>query len=98
MLELVLDIKNNRRRKSKSDQGTGYPGDESLLEEGTLTPGVKAWLRGADVAAVQLQGVSWEALIDSTKKVGSNTQIERALAERNHDHARWSGCLECLLL
>lgn len=60
MLDLVLDIKNNRRRK----------GDEpAAAAEGTLGPAARAWLRSADVQAVQLQGLSWQRLAQPGKKV-----------------------------
>ena len=59
MLDLVLDIKNNRRR------GKG----EAVAAEGTLGPAAKAWLRAANVGAVQLQGITWAVLTQPDKKV-----------------------------
>ena len=67
MLDLVIDIKNNRKR-SKADAKAAF-NEPAVTAEGALGPAAKAWLRSADVASVQLQGVSWETLIDANKKV-----------------------------
>ena len=72
MLELVLDVKNNRRRTAAA-----------AAAEGALGPAAKAWLRGADLGAVQLQGISWELLTDPGKKVGCRSGLVTAPASRS---------------
>ena len=62
MLELVLDIKNNRQPK-----GGGAISTESLLGQGSLR-----WLRESRVAEVQLRSVNWPKLLAPRKKVLSD--------------------------
>lgn len=60
MLELVLDIKNNRRTKGS----TPASALDSLLGQGSLR-----WLRESHVVDVQLRAVSWQKLLQPDKKV-----------------------------
>ena len=60
MLELVVDIKNNRKAKSSTSENTL----ESFLSQGSLR-----WLKESKVEDVQLRGVTWERLLDPNKKV-----------------------------
>ena len=59
MLELVVDIKNNRKAKSSTSENTL----ESFLSQGSLR-----WLKESKVEDVQLRGVTWERLLDPNKK------------------------------
>lgn len=59
MLELVLDVKNNRRPK-----GSAAASQESLLSQGSLK-----FLRDSKGAEVQLRTVTWEKLLQPSKKV-----------------------------
>lgn len=60
MLELVMDIKNNRKSKNASDGKTL----ESYLSQGT-----QRWLKESKVEEVQLKNLTWERLLDPQKKV-----------------------------
>ena len=59
MLELVLDIKNNRRPKG---------GATAAALESLLSVGAQRWLRESRVAEVQLRGLTWEKLLLPNKK------------------------------
>ena len=59
MLELVLDVKNNRRPKA---------GATVAALEALLSVGAQRWLRESRVAEVQLRGVTWEKLLLPNKK------------------------------
>jgi len=61
MLELVLDIKNNRRPKGA---GAGAGGLEGLLSQGS-----QKWLKDSQVGEVQLRAVTWSKLLQPDKKV-----------------------------
>ena len=60
MLELVVDVKNNRKSKSSALANTL----ESYLSQGSLR-----WLKESRVADTQLKNLTWERLIDPQKKV-----------------------------
>lgn len=61
LLGLVLDIKNNRQRS----QGTGGP----LTITAVLSAGVLKWLRTSGIDEVQLRNLSWQQVLQPTKKV-----------------------------
>lgn len=60
MLELVLDIKNNRKLKGSAQVAAL----ESLLSQGSLR-----FLRESKVPEIQLHGLTWEKLMQPQKKV-----------------------------
>jgi hypothetical protein len=61
MLELVLEIKNNRKSKGGSVTAAGL---EVLLSQGS-----QKWLKDSQVAEVQLRAVTWGKLLQPDKKV-----------------------------
>lgn len=74
LLGLVLDIKNNRQRS----QGTGGP----LTISAVLSAGVARWLRTSGIDEVQLRNLSWQQVLQPTKKVSclSTRKTHRASA------------------
>ncbi|KAF8061907.1 MRF1 [Scenedesmus sp. PABB004] len=78
MLELVMDIKNNRAREAKAKAkkgaaaGGGGGGGAAAAGRGgaaaVLQPPLLKWLRGAGVADVTLANVSWAKLLQPDKK------------------------------
>ncbi|GAX86627.1 hypothetical protein CEUSTIGMA_g14035.t1, partial [Chlamydomonas eustigma] len=63
MLDLVVDVKNNRR--SADSGGSGGKRAASVL-----SPGVLKWLRQSGVEEVQLRNITWEKLLDKSKRKG----------------------------
>lgn len=59
MLELILDIKNNRQPK----------GGKGAALESFLSQGAQRWLKESKVPDVQLRAVTWETLLAPNKKV-----------------------------
>ena len=64
MLELILDIKNNRQPKG---------GSKGAALEMFMGQGAQCWLKESKVADIQLRAVTWEKLLSPDKKV----QLER---------------------
>ena len=61
MLDLVVDIKNNKRRgDSGSSQGSG--------PAAVLSPAIGKWLRSLDVSAVAMGGIPWQRIVSKRKK------------------------------
>lgn len=69
MLELVIDIKNNRKRdvsgnsKSKASGSSSKGGAAAVLQ-----PGVIKWLKQSGVDDVKLVNLSWKKLVTPDKK------------------------------
>jgi hypothetical protein len=65
MLDLVVDVKNNRKQGAESVGSHGGRRAASVL-----SPGVLKWLRQSGVEEVQLRNLSWEKLVDKSRKKG----------------------------
>lgn len=71
MLDLVIDIKNNRKPRSNVDRSKFDPvvdGSGRRGAAGVLQPGLLKWLRGAGVDDVTLVNLSWSKLTAPDKK------------------------------
>lgn len=62
MLELIVDIKNNRLPKGAA---------RVAAMEMFLSQGAQRWLKESKVSEVQLRSVTWDKLLSSSKKVRS---------------------------
>lgn len=59
MLELILDIKNNRQPK----------GGKGAALDAFLSQGAQRWLKESKVPDIQLRGVTWQRLLAPNKRV-----------------------------
>ena len=66
MLDLVVDIKNNKASKG-SGPGAGSGGRKAAT---VLGPAVLKWLQQSGVEEVQLRNVGWDKLTDKTRRRG----------------------------
>lgn len=57
MLDLVLDIKNNRKKQQGSEESFKY-----------LSDGLGKWLQDCGVAKIKMGALSWEKLLMEDKK------------------------------
>ena len=64
MLELILDIKNNRQPKGSS---------RGAALDMFLSQGAQRWLKESKVPDVQLRAITWGKLLAPNKKVPSAT-------------------------
>lgn len=58
MLELVVDVKNNRQRRERGAAGAGP----------ALAPAAARWLKGAGAAGVAVGGITWEKVLRGDKR------------------------------
>jgi hypothetical protein len=72
MLELVMDIKNNRLRESKASKAAAAAGTAGRKGRGgaaaVLQPGLLKWLKQQGVDDVTLSNISWAKLVHPNKK------------------------------
>ncbi len=65
LLELVIDVKNNRPTRAGGGGGKGKQGGGAAV---SVSPAVAAWLRGCQVDRVAVRGISWDKLLLPGKK------------------------------
>lgn len=71
MLELVMDIKNNRQRDVKAKKGSAAVAAGAAGRGGAaavLQPGLLKWLKQSGVDDVTLANISWAKLVLHDKK------------------------------
>lgn len=66
MLELVVDIKNNRMKETKGALSISASGSASLAN--ALPPNAAHWFRGCDVQSVAIGGISWSKITQFDNK------------------------------